>query len=168
MGKLKGLIFIFCLLLIFFASPSFSQSPGMRFRPWGGELQCKRASELNLSIEQTKGLDLIQQNYFREVKLLRSEIFSKTLELREFLIDPIAKIEPIRSKHAEINDLQIRLERKSIEYLIRVRNLLTQEQLRSWCPEQEFPLFGRRMHEPYRMGPMPPGKPPFHSGPKEE
>jgi len=52
----------------------------MRFRPWRGDLQCKRASELNLSLEQTKGFDLIQQNYFREVKLLRSEIFSKTLE----------------------------------------------------------------------------------------
>ncbi len=50
---------------------------------------------------------------------------------------------------------------KAVEYLIKVRNLLTQEQLKNWCPEQEFPSFPRMMHGPGPMGPMHPKKPPF-------
>jgi Spy/CpxP family protein refolding chaperone len=101
-------------------------------------------------------LDSINQTYLRETRPLRTEIFSKRLELREFFTNPTIKIEAIRAKHMEILELQSKQEEKTIEYLIRVRNLLTQEQLKMWCPEQEFFFSWRMMHEPDFMSPMNP------------
>jgi Spy/CpxP family protein refolding chaperone len=162
--KFKLYLLFSCFLLILLSSPAFSQPSGMRMGPgmgmrhWRGENRGYRASELNLSSIQAKELDLIQQVYFRETQLLRAQLLSKRLELREFLTNPATKIESIRSKYSEINGIESRFEEKAIEYLIKVRNLLTPEQLKSWSPEEEFPLFLRMMHGPDPMGPMRPRK----------
>lgn len=148
-----------CFLPIFLTSPSFSQGPGMKhgpgigMSPWKGEEPCWSASELNLSQEQRKGLDLIQQTYFREARLIRAQLFTKRLELRELLVNSTVKIDSIRLKFSEIVELQSRQEEKAIEHLIKVRNLLTLEQLQNWCPEREFPLFQHRMYGAGPMGP---------------
>jgi hypothetical protein len=160
--KLHTLIFI--ILSIFITSPSFPQPSGTR--QLRGETRCWRASDLNLSLNQVKKLELIQQAFFRETQLLRAELFAKRLELREFLTNPNTKIESIRSKYLEVNEYQSALEEKTMEYLIKVRNLLTQEQLKIWCPEQEFPPFRRMMPGP--MGPMHHKRPHFQEGPREE
>ena len=153
--KSKIRILIYCFLLISAASPSFSQPPGMGMRTWRGEAPCWRASDLDLSQEQRKNLELIQQAYFREAQLLRAQLFTRRLELRELLIGPTIKIESVRAKNSEIIELQSKEEERSVEYLVKVRNLLTPEQLRKWCPEQEFPAFRHRM---YGTGPMHPRK----------
>jgi len=160
---MKLAIGIVLLTLCFFAilptSPSFPQGsgmshgPGMGVRKWRGEGQCWSASELNLSPEQRKGLDLIQQAYFREAQLFRLQLFTKNIELRELLIHPTTKVESIRGKYSEIIELQSKQEEKAVEYLIKVRSLLTLEQLKNWCPEQEFPAFRQMMHGTGPMGP---------------
>ncbi len=151
--KVKIPVFIFCFLLICVTSLSFSQTPGMGMRKWRGEAPCRRASDLDLSQEQMKNLELIQQAYFRETQLLRAQLFTRRLELRELLIGPTIKIESIRAKNSEIIELQSKEEAKSVEYLVKVRNLLTPKQLRKWCPEREFPP-PRQMR--YGTGPMDP------------
>ena len=166
--KFKIQTLIFCLLFILTVSLSFSQPPGMGMKKWRGEGPCWRASDLDLSLDQVKRLDLIHQAYFRETQLPKAELFAKRLELREFLTNPNLRIESIRSKYLEINEIQSKLEEKTIEYLIKVRNILTQEQLKIWCPEQEFPLFQRMKHGPGPMGIMPPRKPPFPEGSGKE
>ena len=143
-------------LLFFEASLSFSQPPGMGMRKWRGENPCWRAVELDLSRDQRKNLELIQQAYFREAQLLRAQLFSRRLELRELFVSPTVKIESIRSKNSEIIEIESKQEEKAIEYLIKVRNLLTSEQLQKWCPEQEFPAFRQRMYGTGPMGPMHP------------
>ena len=173
MIRLKLLIPV---LSLFFIHPlsSFSQPPDMRFRPrmdgrqWREESSCRRASDLSLSADQAKRLELIQHTYHRETQNLRTELISKRLELRESLTNPAVKIESIRSKSLEINELQSRLDEKITEYLIKIRTLLTQEQLKIWCPEQEFPFFRRMMQGPGSMGPPHPNRPPFPEGPREE
>jgi len=142
--------------------------PGMRGRPWRGEGPCRRAFDLDLSLDQVKRLELIQQTFFQETQLPRAELFAKRLELREFLTNPTIKVESIRSKYLEINEIQSKLEEKTLEYLMKVRNVLTEEQLKIWCPEQEFPFFRRMMQGPGPMGIMPPRKPPFPEGPRKE
>jgi len=127
----------------------------MGMRMWRGEAPCWRASDLDLSQEQRKNLELIQQTYFREVQLLRAQLFTRRLELRELLTGPAIKIESIRAKNSEIIELQSKEEERSVEYLLKVRNLLTPEQLQKWCPEQEFPAFRQRM---FGTGPMHPRK----------
>ena len=155
-SKIRALIP--CFLLIFAASSSFSQPPGMGMRMWRGEAPCWRASDLDLSQEQRKNLELIQQAYFREAQLLRAQLFTRRLELRELLIGPTIKIGSIRAKNSEIIELQSKEEERSVEYLVKVRNLLTPEQLQKWCPEQEFPSFRHRMYESGPMGPKHPRK----------
>ena len=155
------------LLLIFPIAPSFSQ-PGMGMKPWKGEPRCWKASELNLSQEQMKGLDVLQQTFFRETQVFRGQIFTKRLELKELLTNPNTKIETIRSKSSEILEHQAKLEEKSIDYLIKVRNLLTPEQLKQWCPELEFPAFRRMMQGPDMMGPPPSRRPPLQEGVRPE
>lgn len=154
----------FCLLLILTIPPSFSQPSGMRSSPgmshWKGEARCWRASDLNLSPEQLKGFDLIQQAYFQEIRLLRVQLFSKRLELRELLTDSTPRIESIRAKYWEMIELQSKLDEKTIEYMIKLRNLLTQEQLKSWCPEKEFPFLREMTQGPSQMGPIHPRRPP--------
>ena len=165
---------ILILLMTLPIAPSFSQPPGMGrgmgmgMRPWKGEARCWKASDLNLSQEQMKGLDTLQQAFFRETQLLRAQIFSKRLELKELLTNSTTKIDSIRSKSAEISEHQARFEEKSLEYLIKVRSLLSQEQLKDWCPETEFPSFRRMMQGPDSMTPSPPRKPPFQEGIKPE
>jgi len=158
MMKSKIRVLIFCFLLIFAASPSFSQPSGMGMRKWRGEYPCWRASDLDLSQEQRKNLELIQQAYFREVQLLRAQLFTRRLELRELFVSPTIKLESIRAKNSEIIELESKQEEKSVEYLIKVRNLLTPEQLQQWCPEQEFPPFRQMMYGTGPMGPMHPRK----------
>jgi len=159
MMKLKLLILVF-LFLFLFISPSFSQPPEKRHGPGmgkmhrRGETPCLRASDLNLSPDQMKELDLIQQSFYREAHPIRTELFSKYFELKEFLTNPMIKIESIHAKNAEIILLQSKLEERTIHYLIKVRALLTQEQLKIWCPEQEFPQSRRMMPGPVHLGPM--------------
>ena len=154
--KFKIQLFIVCFIFIFDASSSFSQSRGMR--RWIEESPCWRASELNLSQVQRKSLDLIQFNYFRDTQLLRIQLFTKRLELRELITNPMVGTESIRGKTLEIIELQSKQEEKDFDYLIKVRNLLTPEQLKDWCPEQEFPAFWQKMHGMGHMGPMHPKK----------
>src|SRR4030042_4636191 len=162
MEKLRMIFLIFYLLLIPFVSFSFSQpterrfGPGMGFRHWRGLNHCLKASDLHLPPNQEKILHSINLTYLSETRPLRTEIFSKQLELREFFTNPTVKIEAIRAKNMEILELQSKLEGKTIEYLIKVRNLLTQEQLKMWCPEQEFSFPWRMMHEPDFIGPLNP------------
>ena len=158
--KTFALILFFSLLLSI--APSFSQPPDTKYGPgmgrmhWRGDSPCFRASDLNLSPDQMKELNLIHQAYFRETQPLRAELLSRYFELKEFLTNPIIKMESIHAKNAEIIQLQSRLEERSIYYLVKVRTLLTQDQLRIWCPEQEFPPLRRMMHGP---GAMPPKRP---------
>jgi hypothetical protein len=137
-------------------------------RPWRGEDQCWKASDLTLSPDQSKDLELIQRDYFRETQVLRAELISKRLEIRDSLRNPAAKTELIRSKYSEINTLQSKLDEKTIDYLVKVRGMLTQEQLRSWCPELELPFFRRMMQRPDLKGPMNPKRIPPHERFREE
>ena len=127
-------------------------------RKWRGEIPCWRASDLDLSSEQRKNLELIQQAFFREAQVLRAQLFTRRLELRELFVSPTIKIELIRAKNSEIIELESKQEEKWVEYLIKLRNLLTPEQLQKWCPEQEFPGFRHMRYGTGPMGPMDPKK----------
>jgi len=162
--NLKTTILLISFIFFIQIFPAFSQPPEMRSSPETemtkprGQLQCLRASDLDLSKGQMKGLELVQQAYFEEIRLLRIQLFSKRLELRESIINPNPRMESIRSKYWEINELQSRLDQKTIDYLIKLNSILTQEQLRSWCPEKEFPFPQEMMQGPGPMSPMHPRK----------
>ena len=156
--KLTKQTLLLCFFMLLTTVPAFSQPPGTAMKKWRGEGQCWRASELDLSQDQRKGLDLIQQTYFREIQLFRLQLFTKRLELRELLTNPATKTESIRGKYSEIVELRSKQEEKAVEYLIKVRSLLTPEQLKNWCPNQEVPSFRQMIHGPGPVEPMRPEK----------
>lgn len=174
MAKRKVITVVFSLLLVFPASFALSQptgtksNMGMGMRQWKGENRCWKASDLNLSSDQVKGLDLINQAYLKETRPLRNELFSKRLELREFLTNPTIKGESIQLKNSEVLALESKIGEREIDYLMKVKSLLTQEQLKNWCPEQEFPFLRGMMQRPEFMGPMSPRKMPPQERPREE
>ena len=175
MDKPKITQFISCLLFLLLsvsfslAQPTGARSTlGMGMRPWRGENRCWKASDLDLSSDQLKGLDLINQVYLKETRPLRTELFSKRMELREFLTNPSIKTESIQLKTSEIIGLESKIEEREIEYLVKVRSLLTQEQLKVWCPEQEFPFLRGMMQRQEFRGPMIPGNMPSHERIREK
>ena len=172
--KIRIILFLslFSLLIpppIPFAQPSgMRMKPGMGMRQWGAGEHCWKAADLNLSSDQEKALELIEQTHFSETRLLRAELFLRRLEFREFLTNPSARVESIRSKYGELNDLETRLKEKTLDYLIKIRGLLTSEQLKNWCPEQEMSLFRRMIHGNEPIGQKPSRRPPFHKGSRED
>jgi Spy/CpxP family protein refolding chaperone len=174
-NKKRNLVLpVLMIVLGFSITPSFSQHsgtgryPGAGGKFWRGETSCWAASELSLSQDQAKGLDSLQQTFLRELQLLRVQLFSKRLELRELLTNPSTKIEVIRAKSSEIQEFQTRVEEKSIDYLIKVRGLLTPEQLKNWCPEFDLPSPRRMMQGSDTTGPFPPRRSPSPEGAKPE
>ena len=174
--KLLTLFFVAFTLTILTISSAFPQppgpkmrhGPGMGMRPWKREGRCPAACELNLSPNQMKVLNSLLETYDQETQFLRNDLFAKRLELRESLTDPNMGLESIRSKFLELNALESKLEEKMIDYLIKVKGLLTHEQLKLWCPEKELPFFGRRTHGPAPMEPPIPRKIHPRREPKEE
>jgi Spy/CpxP family protein refolding chaperone len=160
--KFKIIPILFYLISISIATPSFSQPSRMgNTTPMGmmhfkRETRCSKALELNLSQEQLKKLKLIQQNYFLETQTLRTKLFTKRLEIRELLTNPTINVDSIRPRYLEIAEIQYKLEEKFMEYLINVRNILTEEQVKKWCPEKEFPFHQIIPHGRMPIGPIRP------------
>lgn len=148
------LIILLLVFLLTQVSPIHSEAQGMR--PWRREGKCLRALELHLTSEQSRRLHHLQQTYLQETQNLRAQLIAKRMELRELLTNSTARMENIRTKYMEVVETQSKLEEKAIDYLIKVRDLLTQEQLNLWCPEEEFPMLHKMPpgHRPLR--PMPP------------
>jgi len=147
----------FSLILILLL-PIISYPQPMGMKPWRKDARCWKAAELNLSLEQTRGLNIIQETYFRDLQLLRAQLITKRLEFRELLTNPAVRMDSIRMKYIEATETQSKMEEKAMEYLVKVRGLLSHEQLKLWCPEQEFPFFQRMMPGHGPMGPMSPKK----------
>jgi hypothetical protein len=168
---IAGVLGLLCFLTV---SETPAQSTGMRYGPgigtrsWRGENRCWKASEMNLVAEQTRGLDTVSQGFLKETRLLRSELFSKRLELRESLTDVAVKNESIQIKISQIIDLQLKLEEKTMDYLLKIRTLLTPEQLKNWCPELEISPMQGMMPRPDLMSPMPHRKVQPPEKPKED
>ena len=156
--------FVFSVVLASAQSPGMKPPHEMGGRHWRGGGRCPGASELNPSPDQAKALDQLAQSYIQETKRLRMELLSKRLELREFLTDPSVKSVAIHAKTSEIVELQSKLEQTATDYLLKVRNVLTEDQLKNWCPEQDLFMSQRMMERPHSMPHRPP---PPHEGTKE-
>jgi Spy/CpxP family protein refolding chaperone len=159
--RIALLFLCLCLLPSLSRAQAGKSGPGWGVRNWRGDAQCLSASELNLVPEQARAIDLLRQSSLREMASLRAQIFAKRLELREFLTNPAVKTETLRSTQSAISEIETRLNEKGLDYLVRVRALLTPEQLRLWCPEKEYPfIHGMMTQRPWMMGPARPGRPP--------
>jgi hypothetical protein len=163
--KPKIMTVSFCIFTLILVGPSLSQTPGPKINPrmrhWKGEVRCGRVLDLNLASDQIKEYDQIHQAHLRETQLLRTQLLARYLELRESFTNPNVNPEFIRLKYEEIAGLEFRVGEKAIDYLLKLRNLLTQEQLKNWCPEKEFPFKRGMGHGPGMTDPLNFRRPPF-------
>jgi Spy/CpxP family protein refolding chaperone len=155
MGRISHVALALSFFFVFSIVHASAQSPRMKpphemgGRHWRGEGRCPGALELSPSPDQAKALDQLSHGYLQETRRLRMELLSKRLELREFLTDLSVKGEAIHAKTSEIVELQSRLEQTATDYLLKVRNVLTQDQLKNWCPEQDLFMSQRMMERPH-------------------
>ncbi len=128
-----------CILLIFsiaFAAfPLVTNAQGPGSRPGGPPWQkgCASLEELDLSGEQRSAIDRVNAEHSAQVARFRDELLERRLEVEALLKDPNAAEETIRNKAAEMVRAHNRLQEKMMDYQIRLRAILTPEQLRRWC-----------------------------------
>ena len=89
--------------------------------------------ELGLSSEQRSAIERINAEHSAHVARLRDELLERRLEVEALLKDPKATEETIRDKAGEMVRAHNRLQEKMTDYQLRLRTILTPEQLRRWC-----------------------------------
>jgi Spy/CpxP family protein refolding chaperone len=97
--------------------------------------------DLELSEEQTTKINKIILNYQKESLVLKSQILLKQLDLQELLLELAIDMEKVRVKLEELASLQVEAKVKAIEHQIKIKEVLTEEQLEelsSGFPMQRF------------------------------
>jgi len=129
-------IFLAILLfisIIFGVQPSKAQPPfHLQNRPtlrMDGPEVCWQSSGIALNETQTKALEGLRRDYAAEAMPLRRELFSLRLELRYLIRDSNVQSKTLVDRQKRISELQARLDHLSLSYQIKVRSILTKEQL---------------------------------------
>jgi len=122
----KSFIFI-CMMVSLSMSFSslFSQSTGWSragIRNWV-------PANLNLTAEQIKKIETLQQNYLKETTPIQNDLTSKSLELRTLMVNPSADANKIMAKQKEIFTLRQKLQEIALKYRLDGRKILTPEQI---------------------------------------
>lgn len=110
--------------------PTGQRGPG---RGWG---RCAGPEDLGLSAEQRRAVAKAEEASGDSIRTLRNQWTSKRLELQELLADSKAGEDAIRAKAKELTAVQADLQRALLEYQLRVRAVLTPDQLGRWCGGQ--------------------------------
>lgn len=126
---------VLILFTAFAAFPLLTNAQGPGSRPGGPPWQkgCASVDELGLSAEQRTAVERIHAEHFAHVARLRDEVLERRLEVEALLKDPAATEETIRDKAREMGWAHDRLQGKMTDYQLRLRAILTHEQLRRWC-----------------------------------
>lgn len=96
-------------------------------------LGCSTLANLELSEEQRESLRRIDDHVKDRMVELRNGLMLKRLEIQSLLRDPDASEEAIQSKAGEMGGLREALQQAMIDYQLRVRQILTPDQIRRWC-----------------------------------
>ena len=109
--------------------------------------------DLRLTERQMEQMQFIQRHYLEDMSVLRNELRNREFRLRRLLSDPSSQAAEIRSKQKELSALENRMQARTLDYQLEVREVLTPEQFRLWVSRQHMP-FGRRGHHKHGRGRM--------------
>lgn len=101
--------------------------------PGGWHRGCLPLEALGLSEVQKQQVDEVNSNYTVLLVRMRQELFLKRLEIEGFMRDPSTTEEAIKEKSVQLMEAQRAFHEKMIEYQLRLRGLLTPEQVGKWC-----------------------------------
>ena len=111
------------------------------------------SEDLRLTERQIEQMEFIQRHYLEDMSGLRNERRNREFRLKRLLSDPSSKPAEIRSKQKEVSALENRMQERTLDYQLEVREVLTPEQFRLWVSRQHMP-FGRRGHHRHGKGRM--------------
>jgi Spy/CpxP family protein refolding chaperone len=125
--------------------------PGLRTE---SQEMCLESLLPSLTKDQVKTIESLRRTYMAEAMPIRMELLALRIELRYLLSDPIVQPRVLFDQQGKISALQVKLEELSLSYVVKIRSVLTKEQLKrlpqGWASEMglghEFPAMdtGRR------------------------
>jgi hypothetical protein len=126
-------------LMGFYMTCSEAQPP---FIPPGSQLPqspvkgaCRKDPSITFTEEQTRILENLGRDFWKETKLLRDEMMDLRIEMRFAVSDPQAQSQVLLDKQRRMSAIQAKLENLRLSYLIRARSILTKEQLERIPPD---------------------------------
>lgn len=131
--KRTGLAVAAAVAVALSSLPSLAQGPAGQRGMGRGPAWCAGPEGLGLSADQRRAMEKAEETYGDLLRTLRNQWTSKRLELQDSLADPKAGEEAIRGKARELAGAQAELQRTLLDYQLRVRAVLTPEQLGRWC-----------------------------------
>ena len=84
---------------------------------------------LNLTQDQVSSFDSLRRDFARETAVLSTEIESKRLALSSMLLETAPDAKKATSLQKEISDLESQYDEQQLNYRIKARTILTQEQI---------------------------------------
>jgi len=114
-----------------------AQARGPKARQGGGpppwQNKCVPLEALELSQAQRSALERVNAEYSFQVARMREDLLARRWEVEALLRDAEAKEESIRKKVQEMVLAHNQLQEKMVEYQLRLRAILSPEQLNRWC-----------------------------------
>lgn len=99
---------------------------------------CKPLSEMDLTEEQNRAIEMVRASYRTEILQLRSNLMAKRIEFKGLMKDPEADTEKIRATADDIEILRSRFDNMVLEYQMEIRKNLMPDQIKSWCINEEM------------------------------
>jgi Spy/CpxP family protein refolding chaperone len=93
-------------------------------------------NDLNLNEDQMNSIRKVKKAYVNRMVQRKTELAGKQIEFKQLIGDPNSSEESIRAKGREIESVNNQIIRDMINYEVEIRRILTPEQLRRWCQEQ--------------------------------
>lgn len=110
--------------------------------------------QLDLTLEQQKELNKLTLNFQKEILELNSQLREKQLELQELLLKDSPDEKEIDALMEEMGSIWTKLSKKRVNFWIKIRNLLTEEQWTKLGQKEGyrfFPGMGGRHRMWYRF-----------------
>jgi len=106
-------------------------SQGRKFvgKGWTGKQTVDLASRLNLTAEQKEKIANLRLSFKGETLDLRTELTRKRLEIQKLLLEESPDLTRVYALVDEMAPIQAEIQKKAIEFRLRLKSLLTSEQL---------------------------------------
>jgi Spy/CpxP family protein refolding chaperone len=128
MKKLSTFLSLFLLVALF--GTTHAQNPVVPVnRPFYGTARGAYAVNLNLTSDQLTKINDLRTAHYKDVLPLRTKLQSKMLELRTLMLQPVQNQNKIVALQKDIADLQQKIQQKALDFNIKVRKVLTPQQL---------------------------------------
>lgn len=133
--KKRFLVAAIGIMLVPFCVSAFAQGPrkGQGMNPRRLSPDCSTLERLDLSSSQKEAILRIDSQYKGQILDRRNTLMLKRLELQGMLRDPHAGKDAIQARAREMGDAREEIHQKLIDYQVRIREILTPEQIRRWC-----------------------------------